>query len=92
MTPATIVITYVTTIINIYICHSIINSWLLSIQVSEFSSNWKKFERKFAVFIKLFKNKFALHICSTGMQFSQLPSAALPIILPHTGVLTVEAS
>jgi hypothetical protein len=60
-------------------------SWAPGYPVSKhpkFSLNHRKFQRKFAIFIKSCRNKFAVHACSHAMQmFSQPQLAALPTVL-----------
>jgi hypothetical protein len=59
----------------------------------EFSSNQQNFERKFAIFIQLFKNKFAMSIwLPTTWWFPQLPLVVLSVILPFARTITVEAN
>lgn len=44
-----------------------------------------KISEKIYLVYKLFKNKFAVCVCSpTTWQFSQLPLAVLQVVLPHT--------
>jgi hypothetical protein len=62
----------------------------------EFSSSCQKFQRKFTFFfrgwVKILKNKFAIHVCSPAVQQVFLLSlAALPNVLPQTYVISVEA-
>jgi hypothetical protein len=59
----------------------------------EFSSNQQHFERKFTIFIQLFKNKFVTRIwLPITWWFPQLPLAVLSVILPYARAITAEAN
>jgi hypothetical protein len=69
------------------------NCYKILEQHTEYSSNRQKLQIKFIIFIKLFKHKSEMCICSPTMrQFSQLPQAVLPVILPQANAIRVEAS
>jgi hypothetical protein len=68
-----------------------VNSWSSGVQ-AELSTSQQQFQRKFGSFIKLFRNKVVICICSHAMQqFFHLLLAVLNIILPHTEPITVDS-
>jgi hypothetical protein len=49
-----------------------------------------KISYKINIYIKLFKNQFAMCICLPAkQQFSQPPLTAVPLILPHAGIFKI---
>jgi hypothetical protein len=71
--------------------NSTVNFGCLVTKDLEFSSNQQTFKIKYIVFIKLFKNKFVMFICSPATwQFSQPTLAALLVMLPHANAMTLE--
>lgn len=70
-----------------------VNSQLSSIQAAILFIQPPNIFKEICHFIKLFQNNFVMCKQSLNMrQFSQSPLPALPIILHHTGAMTLKAS